>query len=91
MELQHLSTELIGRINQYLGGQSVHRLRFVQIMAARTAPRVGSRPTEAQAAAAEEAVADLPEGPLRTALAGLGRAVLTEASSRLGKQPRTRY
>src|SRR5262245_27054536 len=35
MELQHLSAELISRINRSLGGQSVRRLRFVQSMAMR--------------------------------------------------------
>jgi hypothetical protein len=91
MELQHLSTELIGRINQYLGGQSVRRVRFVQMLAARSAVRFKPLPTVTAEAAAAEAVARLPEGPLRTALASLGRAVLTESPSRLGSEPRTRY
>jgi len=91
MELQHLSAELIARINQYLGSPVVRRLRLVQIVPIRPPPRSISRPTsDAAAMAAVKAVADLPEGPLRTALAGLGRAVLTESASRLGKQPRTR-
>jgi len=91
MELQHLSTELINRINQYLGSQTVRRLRFVQTLTARPPPLAKLRPSHAAEAVASQAVADLPEGPLRSALAGLGRAVLTESSSRLGKQPRTRY
>jgi hypothetical protein len=91
MELQHLSTELIGRINQYLGGQTVRRVRFVQMLAARSVARLRPRPTVAVEAAVDEAVAQLPDGPLRTALASLGRAVLTESPSRLGSQPRTRY
>src|SRR5258708_18502176 len=33
MELQHLSTELISRINRSVGGQSVRRLRCVQTLA----------------------------------------------------------
>jgi hypothetical protein len=90
MELQHQSTELIGRINQYLGSPAVRRLRLVQTAASQT--RIQPRPPPARAVelAASEAVADLPEGPLRTALSALGRAVLTESASRLGKQPRTR-
>jgi hypothetical protein len=91
MELQHLSSELINRINQYLGSQTVRRLRFVQTLTARPLPVAKPRPSLAAEAAASQAVADLPEGPLRSALADLGRAVLTESSSRLGKQPRTRY
>jgi hypothetical protein len=91
MELQHLSTELIGRINQYLGGQTVRRVRFVQILATRSVAPLRSHPTVAAEEAAAESVAHLPEGPLRTALAALGRAVLSESPSRLGSQPRTRY
>ncbi len=91
MELQHLSTELLSRINQYLGSQSVRHLRFVQTLIAQTPSRPKPRPSEAVQTAASDAVAHLPEGPLREALAVLGRAVLTESASRLGKQPRTRY
>ncbi len=90
MELQHLSVELTARINQYLGNQTVQRLRFVQTRTIRPPARAAPRPTPATVKAADDAVADLPEGPLRAALAGLGRAVLTESASRLGKQPRTR-
>jgi hypothetical protein len=90
MELQHLSTELIGRINQSLGSQTVRRLRFVQTLSTPTPVRPQSRAGMAEEAAASLAVAHLPDGPLRSALAALGRAVLTESASRLGKQPRTR-
>jgi hypothetical protein len=90
MELQHLSTELVARINQYLGSQAVRRLRFVQTAVARTPARLRPRLPEGVEMAASEAVADLPDGPLRTALAALGRAVLSESASRLRKQPRTR-
>jgi hypothetical protein len=90
MELQHLSTELIGRINQYLGAQTVHRLRFIQMGAAQTPSRPRPQHTKSVETAASESVSHLPEGPLRSALAALGRAVLTESASRLGKQPRTR-
>jgi hypothetical protein len=90
MELQHLSTELIGRINQYLGSQVVRRLRLMQTAAVQTRIQPSPRHTRTVELAAAEAVAGLPEGPLRTALNALGRAVLTESASRLGKQPRTR-
>lgn len=89
-ELQHLSTELLGRINQYLGSQVVRRLRLVHTVEVPARLRSRSRPTAAQEAAAWEAVADLPEGSLRTALAALSQAIITESASRLGKQPRTR-
>lgn len=91
LELQHLSVELTGRINQYLGSQAVQRLRFVQTQTQRPRPLARAAPASAAAMeAAAAAVADLPEGPLRTALVNLGRAVITESASRLGKQPRTR-
>jgi hypothetical protein len=90
MELQHLSNEVLGRINQYLGTQAVLRLRFVQITAARAPIQQRPHPTKAIEAAAAESVSHLAEGPLRTALAGLGRAVLNESASRLRQQPRTK-
>ena len=90
MELQHLSTELIGRVNQYFGSPVVRRLRLAQTTATQSGARPRSRPTKAAEQAASEAVSGLPEGPLRDALNELGRAVLTEFASRLDKQPRTR-
>jgi hypothetical protein len=91
MELQHLSGELISRINQYLGSQAVRQLRFVQTLAAPAMAKAGPPRTKAAEQAAIEAVAHLPDGPLRDALAALGSAVLSESTSRLGRQPRTRY
>jgi hypothetical protein len=91
MELQHLSVELLNRINLYLGSQAVRRLRFVQTMAARIQVRQRVCSNETVDRAAAQAVSHLPDGPLRSALASLGRAVMTETPSRLGKQPRTRY
>ena len=77
MELQHYATELISRINTHLGGTTVQALRFVQTTTAAPPAAAPPRPIPAGvAAAAETAVAGLPEGELRTALAALGRAVL---------------
>jgi hypothetical protein len=90
LELQHLSTELIGRVNQFLGTQAVSRLHFVQIVAPRGQPRARLKPNDVARKAASEAVARLPESPLRAALSALGTAVLTESASRLGQQPRTK-
>ena len=75
LELQHLGPALIGRINAHLGTETVHRLGFVQV--APPAPPAAApprRPDPAAAARAEEALADLPEGALRAALAALARA-----------------
>jgi hypothetical protein len=87
MELQHLSIEVLVRINQYLGSHSVRRLRFVQITAVRAPTRPVPRPTQV---AAPDSVAQLAPGPLQTALAALGRAVLSESASRLGRQLHTK-
>jgi len=76
MELQYLSAELIGRINAHLGSQTVAALRFVQT-AALPLPPLPIQTTPADVtAAADQAVAGLPDGELRAALAALGRAVL---------------
>jgi hypothetical protein len=90
MELQHLAPQVVGRINQYRGSQAVQRLRFVQIAALRAPTRVKPRPSEAAEAAVSQAVAQLAAGPLQTALAALGRAVLSESASRLGNQLHTK-
>ena len=81
MELQHLATEVIARINAHLGSQAVAALRFVQspeLLAPLAAlPRP---PDPAKLAAIHAALGDLPEGELRGALASLGRAILTSPS-----------
>ena len=75
LELQHLSGELISRINLYLGQVAVTRLRFVQDHLAVVKPRPSPRPQAV--AEARAAVAGLPKDDLRDALEALGRAVLT--------------
>jgi hypothetical protein len=74
LELQHLSAELISRINTHAGSVIVSRLRFVQEGAPPVAPLPPVRPQAV--AEAREAVAGLPEGDLRDALERLGRVVL---------------
>jgi hypothetical protein len=89
MELQHLATELIGRINIHLGSQTVRSLRFVQTMEATVPARpLPAQPHPADAARAESAVASLPEGELRSALAALGCAVLNRARSASARRDR---
>jgi hypothetical protein len=78
MELQYLSSELIERINAHLGSQVVSGLRFVQTIGVASPappPPLHAPPDSAEDATAEAAVADLPAGELRTALASLARAV----------------
>jgi hypothetical protein len=76
MELAHLADELRGRINGHLGRQTVTRLRFVQTIPPPLAAPVAAKPPARAAARAAAVVADLPDGPLKDALAGLGALVL---------------
>jgi hypothetical protein len=83
MELQHLASEVIARINAHLGSQVVTALRFVQtpeLLAPLTAP-MAPVADPAKLAAVDAAVGDLPEGELRGALASLGRAIVTTPNS----------
>jgi hypothetical protein len=73
MELQYLAPQLLSRINAYLGGTPVARLRFVQDL--RPPPPM---PPERKPAteAAKAAVQGMKAGELRDALERLGRMVL---------------
>jgi hypothetical protein len=82
MELQYLGTELTGRINTHLGSQVVKGLRFVQTIGMDAPAPPHQAPADPMdQAKAEAAVADLPEGELRAALASLGSAVLARGRS----------
>jgi hypothetical protein len=81
MELQHLATEVIARINAHFGSQAVAALRFVQTPELLTMPAALPPPPDpAKLAAIEVAVGGLPEGELRGALVSLGRAMLTSTN-----------
>ena len=69
MELQHLSAELLSRINGALGKASVTQLRFVQDFMPPPSPPVPRPPPT------PIPVAGLPPGPLHDALAALGGAI----------------
>ncbi|HET6308611.1 MAG TPA: DUF721 domain-containing protein [Rhodopila sp.] len=75
MDLHYMGVELINRINTHLGGQPVHSLKFTQAALPRKAAPIRPAPPEA-IPEAEAAVADLPDGELKTALAALGRVVI---------------
>ena len=75
MDLHYMGIELINRINTHLGGQPVHSLKFTQAGMPRKAAPVRPSPPEA-IPEAEAAVADLPDGELKSALAALGRVVI---------------
>ena len=70
MELQHLSPWVLERVNAYLGGCTVERLRILQ--------EVLPQPPESRPAAKPRPAPKLPgipPGPLRDALIRLGRAI----------------
>jgi hypothetical protein len=75
MELHYVGVEMINRINTHLGGQPVHSLKFTQAGVRRAMPAARPPPPEA-IREAEAAVADLPDGDLKAALAALGRVVI---------------
>lgn len=81
LELQHLSAELLARINTHLGAATVQRLRFLHDLPAPPPPPARPQhPDPAALARVEATVTGLPEGPLRTALAALGRAALARTA-----------
>jgi len=81
LELQHLAPQLIERINAHLGPGAVVRLKFIQSAPGFAEPQAPAplpprRAPDPQALVRmNEALADLPEGPLREAMARLGRAI----------------
>jgi hypothetical protein len=75
MDLHYMGVEVINRINTHLGGRPVHSLKFTQAGMPRSAARRPASPPEA-ILEAEAAVADLPDGDLKAALAALGRVVI---------------
>lgn len=70
LELQHLSLQLIERVNAYLGRAAVQRLRFVQDMS--PPPAAPARP---RAPRPPVTIEGMPPGPLRDALGALGAAI----------------
>lgn len=70
LELQHLSGQLIARVNGHMGRVVVERLRFVQDPPAAPPP-----PEPPKRRAKPVKLPGVPPGPLHDALAALGRAV----------------
>ncbi len=75
MDLHYMGIEVINRINTHLGGQPVHSLKFTQAGMPRKPASVRPSPPEA-ILEADPAVAELPDGDLKSALAALGRVVI---------------
>lgn len=76
MELQHMTAELMARINGHLGRIVVERMRFVQDTTT-PAPRPPPEPPGPPVA-----LPGVPPGPLHDALAALGQAVAWSARRR---------
>lgn len=83
IEIQHLSTQLLERVNVYFGYRAVGRLKIVQA----PLPRNREGPAEPPACpepAAEEVdrmVGTVPHEGLRDALSRLGRSIAAEAAT----------
>lgn len=71
LELQHLATELLARVNGHLGRTVVERLRFIQDPAAPPTPPA----SRSHRTAAPVEVPGIPPGPLHDALAALGQTI----------------
>jgi len=71
LELQHLSDQVLARVNGHLGRVVVQRLRFVQD----PAPPPLAPPPRPQRTIAAVALPGIPPGPLHDALAALGRRI----------------
>ena len=71
LELQHLSDQVLARVNGHLGRKVVERLRFVQNP---TPPTKAPRDRPRRLAAVAE-VPGIPPGPLHDALAALGQRI----------------
>lgn len=69
LELQHMSGEVLARVNAFLGAQVALRLRLVQA----TLPVAAAAPPRLRRPAPE--LPGIPPGDLRDALAALGRVV----------------
>ncbi len=71
LELQHLSEQLMARVNGHVGRVIVERLRFVQDVLPAPAPP----PPPKRRRATQAGISGLAPGPLHDALLALGRAV----------------
>jgi hypothetical protein len=84
LELQHAAPQLIERINTHFGYPAVGRLRLIQAPFHRVA-RPSAPParalTETEEAEIRAAVADIGDGELKSALAGLGRALASRGGA----------
>jgi hypothetical protein len=79
IEIQHLAPQILERINAFLGYSAVSRLKLLQAPLPLAAPRPPPAPrplTGAEKRAVKAATAAVDDEKLRTALEGLGQALL---------------
>ncbi len=82
LEIQHLSPQILDRINQYYGPATVTRMQIIQGPLPRSFHGVYPRPSELRPLTqrADAALEDFPRGNLRDALARLGGRILHRAA-----------
>ncbi len=86
--IQHQATEIVSRVNLFLGAGAVNKLRIVQgplrnLVPDVPKPRRKAPPLDAaQEAALVASLASEPDGPLKAALLSLGRGVLRDRRTR---------
>jgi len=89
MELQHMTAEVMARINTHLGKQVVTTLRFVQSLEVTPHARATAPVSDpAKLAAIEASISGLPPGELRDALGALGRTVAANTTPSTSRTPR---
>jgi hypothetical protein len=77
--IQHEASQIVERVNNFLGYGAIGRLRIVQAPVGNAAPTRPSSPphlSPSDEMRLHQAVADLAPGPLRTSLEELGRNVI---------------
>lgn len=85
MELQHMAIEVMNRINAHAGYAFVRAIRFTQSGQFNGPPR-SRPPPKVTSPVVVEAVAGMPAGELRDALATLGSHVLADGTPSTGRR-----
>jgi len=76
LEVQHMSPLILERLNQHYGAGSIAKLTIIQGPLPAARARSMRKPvSQAELAAAAEALGPFPEGPLKAALARLGARI----------------
>ncbi|MDQ0313947.1 DUF721 domain-containing protein [Amorphus orientalis] len=81
--VQHTTPQLIERLNAFFGWRAIERIKIVQrpIPARKAAPKPPVALSAEQETALAEQLAVMPDSPLKTALARLGRGVMAAGAT----------